>query len=104
MAAGEGFNIKKLLVSPLTQMYWVKVIMMTLGASTLLFIGYAVYKAYVKKPDSSQSIVAKKGSVVTVNQINDRKKTLIPFVEGYIDQPSDGNFRTGIRAGIRFEW
>lgn len=47
----ELFDIKKLLTSPFTGMYWVKCTMMGLGIGMLIFIGYGLYKAYVKTPD-----------------------------------------------------
>lgn len=74
------------------------------GVLALVVAGYGIYKAYFKKPEPTQMIRAEKGSNLTVVQHNERKKTLIPFVEGYIDQPSDHDFETGIRAGVRFEW
>jgi len=58
MAAGvtmeEKFDLKKLLTSPFTGLYWTKVVMIGLGLIVLLFVGYAVYKAYVKKAEPSQ--------------------------------------------------
>lgn len=100
----EAFDIKKLLKSPLTGLYWTKTIMFGLGITVLLFVGYAVYKAYVKKPESTQTIRAEEGSNVTVIQNNERRKSLIPFVEGFVEQKAHSEFNTGIRAGLRFEW
>lgn len=100
----EEFDIKKLLMSPFSGIYWTKTVMFILGACVIFVVGYAVYKAYIKKPDSTQTIRAGKGSSVTVIQNNDRKKSLIPFVEGGVEQPSEGKFKTFIRTGLRFEW
>ena len=100
----EGFDLKKLLSSPFSSLYWTKTVMFSLGAFVIFFVGFAVYKAYMKKPDSTQTIRAETGSSVTVVQNNERKKSLIPFVEAGIDQPSDDDFSTYIRAGLRFEW
>lgn len=46
----DQFDIKKLVTSPFTGVYWVKVVMFGLGIGCLAFIGYGVYKAYFKKP------------------------------------------------------
>jgi len=46
----EPFDIKKLVLSPLTGLYWVKAWMLGLGIFTILFVGYGLYKAYIKKP------------------------------------------------------
>lgn len=100
----EPFSMKKLLSSPLSGMYWVKTVMFTLGAIVIFFVVYGVWKAYFKKPDSTQTIRAEKGSSVTVVQNNERKKTLIPFCEVGIEQPQSEKLATYIRAGLRFEW
>jgi hypothetical protein len=47
----EAFDIKKLLLSPMTGLYWVKCSMIGLGIGMLLFVGYGLWKAYIKKPD-----------------------------------------------------
>jgi hypothetical protein len=47
----EPFDIKKLLTSPFTGLYWVKVIAIGAGIFFLVFDGYGLYKAYFKKPD-----------------------------------------------------
>lgn len=105
MADGERFDIKKLLKSPFTGLYWTKTVMLGLGILALIFIGYGVYKAYFKKPEPTQAIHAEAGSNVKVIQYNERKKTLIPFIEGFVEQKSDGSrWNTGMRAGLRFEW
>ena len=46
----EPFDIKKLISSPLTGLYWVKVLAIGFGLFTLVFVGYGLYKAYIKKP------------------------------------------------------
>ena len=105
MAEGEKFSIKKLVASPFTGLYWVKTSMYGLGLAALFFIGFGLWKAYFKKPEPTQSIHAEAGSNVKVIQYNERKKTLIPFVEVYVDQRAgQDNLGGGIRAGVRFEW
>jgi hypothetical protein len=46
----EPFDWKKLLTSPFTGLYWVKVTMMGLGICMIGFVLYGMYKAYIKKP------------------------------------------------------
>ena len=105
MAEGEKISIVKAVTSPFTGLYWVKTLMYIFGAAVLFFVSFAIYKAYIKKPEPTQSIHAATGSNVTVVQNNERKKTLIPFVEAYVDQRSGySSLGGGIRAGVRFEW
>lgn len=46
----ESFDWKKLLSSPFTGLYWVKVVALGCGIFTLVFVGYGLYKAFIKKP------------------------------------------------------
>lgn len=46
----EKFDIKKLLSSPMSGLYWVKCFMIGSGIFILLTVGYAIYKAFIKKP------------------------------------------------------
>ena len=100
----EEFNLKKLMQSPFSPLYWTKTVMFMAGAFIILMIGFAVYKAYFKRAEPSQLIRAAKGSTVTVVQNNERKKTLIPFIEAGLEQPSNNDWNTYIRGGVRFEW
>ena len=103
--AGESFDIKKLLKSPFTGMYWVKSVMLGLGILAILMIVFTVYKAFFKKPQLSQVITAETGSNVTVIQKADRKRFFIPFIEGSVAQSSGGdNLESAIRGGLRFEF
>jgi hypothetical protein len=105
MADGEKIDIVKAATSPFTGLYWVKTIMYGLGLAMLVFVGFGIWKAYFKKPEPTQSIHAEAGSNVKVIQYNERKKSLIPFVEAYVDQRSGhDSLGCGIRAGVRFEW
>lgn len=61
----EDFNIKKLATSPFTLVFWVKVIMYSLGALLLFFIAMGLKKAYFSKPEPSTGIT---GNVETLNQ------------------------------------
>lgn len=45
----EPFDIKKLLTSPLTGLYWTKVVAIGLGIFTILVVGYTFWRAYGKK-------------------------------------------------------
>ena len=100
----EAFNLKKLLSSPFTGLYWTKTVMFLLGGTGILVIGFAVYKAYFKRPEPTQAIKAEAGSNVTVIQQNNRKRYFIPFMEGGIEQPTNDDWHTFIRAGLRFEF
>lgn len=106
MDESEKFDIKKMVSAPLTGIFWAKVVMFSLGAVLLFLLGYAVYKAYIKKPQAEvkNEIKVESGSSLHIDQRIDRKKVLIPFVEGYVEQRTSENFQTGLRAGVRFEW
>lgn len=104
MSEKESFDIKKMVASPFTGLYWVKTVMFSLGAVVLFFISFAVYKAYIKKPEPSQAIHAESGSHVTVVQQNQKKRVFIPFIEGGVEQPSHDDFETYLRGGLRFEF
>lgn len=96
----DPITFKKAVTSLATGKFWVKVVMFSLGASVLFFVGFAVYKAYIKKPDATTFVKAEKGSIVTVIQKD--KRFLIPFVEVFAEQKD--KFQTGIRAGVRIEF
>jgi len=49
----EPFSLTKLVSGPFTGVYWAKVASMIFGICTLLFVGFAVYKAYIKKPEAT---------------------------------------------------
>lgn len=103
----EQFDLKKMLKSPVTPVFWSKVVMFGMGAALLFFIGYAVYRQYIKKPEptTTNSVKAESGSTVIQNYYYARKKTFIPFIEGStgLTSKADGpDFE--IRAGLRFEF
>ena len=47
----EAFDVKKLVTSPFTGLYWVKSVMYGLGIGMLIFVAYGLYKAYIKRPE-----------------------------------------------------
>ena len=49
----ESFDVVKLIKSPFTGLYWIKVIMLGLGLFIVLGVGYTGYKA-VLKPTTKQ--------------------------------------------------
>jgi hypothetical protein len=55
----EPFDIVKLIKSPFTSIYWVKIIALSFGIFVLFGIGYTGYKAVTKSTteQSAQSIV-----------------------------------------------
>jgi len=100
----EEIDLRKLVISPFTGLYWIKTLMYIFGFTVILFIGYAVYKAYIKKPEPSQAVHADAGSNVTLIQNNQRKRMFIPFIEGYVEQQKSDTLQTGLRAGCRVEF
>lgn len=105
------FSWGKLLSSPFTGMYWIKVIMFAFGMSFIGMVGWAFYKAYFAKPAETQqqvnSIQAQPGSTINIGQKADssgRDFFAEPFVEGLYDITGDSAFegKVGIRLGMRF--
>jgi hypothetical protein len=60
----EPFSFRKLITSPMTPLYWVKVVMIGGGIFFLLFVGNAVYNEYLKPKQPTTTI----GSAGVVNQ------------------------------------
>lgn len=56
----SAFSVTKLFSGLLTGDYWGKLIAFGLGFIVLGFIGFAVYKAYIKKPEPTTSQSAEK--------------------------------------------
>lgn len=100
----EQFSWKKFFLSFTTGLYWTKTVAFCIGAAILIFSGLFIWNLFFRKSDPSQVVRAGRGSTVTVYQQNDRRKTLIPFVEGYVGENSNEKANTGIRGGVRFEW
>lgn len=99
----EKFSLKKFFSAPANPLYYAKVASLWGGPVLLLLIGYTCYRAYFKRIDTNK-VIAQEGSIVNI--VGDRKKTFIPFVEGFVEKNAntDQEFNTGIRAGLRFEW
>lgn len=49
----ESFDPIKMLSAPFTGLYWIKCMMIGLGIFMILFTGYGLWKAFIKKPDPS---------------------------------------------------
>lgn len=56
----EPFDIKKLLTSPFTGLFWVKCTMIGLGICMIAFTGYGMWKAFIKKPEATTEQRAEK--------------------------------------------
>lgn len=101
----EKFSFKKLAMSPLDPMWWVKGISL-MGPQVLIYIIIAVvaYNMFFKK-DEAQVNKVRVESGGTANFITKTKRALIPFIEGFseLNSGSDG-FEYGARAGIRWEF
>lgn len=67
-------------------------------------IGYGTWKAFFKKPEPTTAIKAEAGSTVKVTNINKSQRFLIPFVEVGVEQQSDSDLATYMRAGLRVEF
>ena len=70
------------------------------GFCLLLFLGV---KSLFRKPQT-QTITVGKGGVATIIQSQDRKRFIIPFVEGGAEARDKEKIGAFIRAGIRMEW
>jgi hypothetical protein len=51
----EPFDIVKMLSSPFTGIYWVKVVMLSVGIFILLGVGYTGYKAVTKSTTAQEA-------------------------------------------------
>lgn len=112
----EPFDAAKLVKSPFTGLFWVKVMMNMLGMAALVFIGYGVYKAYFKKPEPTQQqtqqikeIVVEKGATLNLGQQTTgekKKKWWIPspFVETFQSVQTDNKKALGVRWGGRWDF
>lgn len=71
----------------------------------ILFIGYCIYRVLFPKPTQQQTIIAKPGSTINVQQKQETKRrTLIPFMEAFVEQSRNVRMNTGVRIGVRVEW
>ena len=75
-------------------------ITLILGIGLLLFLGV---KSILPKPQK-QIIRVEKGGVATIIQSQDRKRFIIPFVEGGAEARDREKIGAFIRAGVRMEW
>ena len=84
LMAIEGFNLIKMLSSPFTGLYCVKFTMVGLGIGMLCFIGFGMYKAYIKKPDATTSQRAES----IVNHYHNPRSTFgCATTRTYVDYP-----------------
>ena len=97
----ERFNFKKAVdVSPTAIAKSSSLVFKGLIPFILLaLISWMCYNA-LNKP--TQTIIARKGSKVTVVQQN--KRFLIPFIEIGAEQRSSSKLATFLRGGVRWEW
>jgi hypothetical protein len=101
----EKISLTKAASSIATPLYWVKTVMYMLGMLAIIGLGYAVYKAYIKKPLPSQAIQVQSGGTVQIHQETKvNKHMFIPFVEATIGREKNyDDFVYGIKAGARYE-
>lgn len=68
----------------------------------ILLVAYIVWRAFFMKTQTQKTTFT--GPVGKVNIIQERKKTVIPFVEGSVGQSNRYKMETTIKAGIRCEF
>jgi len=73
-----------------------------------LFLGYAVYNLFFPKPTQNQTIIAKPGSTVNVQQKQEEKKRSwwvpTPFVDIYSFVETNDRKGIGAKFGAHWEW
>lgn len=109
----EAFDVKKLVTSPFTGVFWAKTIVYMMAMAFLLAVGYGVYKYYFKR-DVTQTqnqqignITVNEGGHVNLGQQTVEKKRAwyipSPFVEVYAFKEDDRDGMGG-RFGGRWEF
>ena len=65
-------------------------------------IGWAVYRTYIKPPKTTEirNVEVQKGGKVFFGE--EQKKHWETFVEPYTQLDTDGEWRSGLRCGLRF--
>jgi hypothetical protein len=101
----EKITIQKFLGGLIAPKTGVKALAFLPWIILFLFIGFTIWKAYIKKPEPSTTIHAEAGSEIDViYQAN--KRHLILFGEPYVFAEGGDRSRTGVgvRAGLRWEF
>ena len=110
----ENFDVKKLVTSPFTGIFWVKTIMFMFGMAFLASVGYGVYQFYFAKKPVQQTqnqqignITVQPGGHLNLGQQTSevKKKWYIPspFVELYVFKEDDED-GAGIKTGARWDF
>jgi len=97
----EKITASKLVKGAVKPKTGIKAFVFGLWIFVFVATGFTVYRAYFR-PLPTQNIKAEKGS--NVNIYNQPKKFFIPFIEGGVEQRSNADMGTYIRAGIRIEF
>jgi len=67
--------------------------------------GYSIYRFFVpKKPAQSNQITVQSGGQATIIQRNERKRFVVPFVEGGAEARDREKIGAFLRAGVRVEF
>jgi predicted negative regulator of RcsB-dependent stress response len=69
----------------------------------IILVGFTIWKAFFEKKNTQQIHIGS-GSQVTIKQNEEKKKSLVLFIEPYVDQSSNRKFGTGVRGGVRLEF
>lgn len=72
------------------------------GLIPFILLGFLVWAVWAAFNKPSQNITAQKGANVAI--YNQPKRFFIPFIEGGIEQRSNSDLATYIRAGLRVEF
>ena len=102
MSEGERVDIKKFILGFIKPVEWFKAASTGLKISIFLVAIFLVWNTFFNKKQVQTTIF--KGKVGKVDIIQNRQKSLIPFVEGGVEKNNNTKFETFIRAGLRFEW
>jgi len=97
--AAEKFSLIKFFQSFTQVLPWIKTLRYMIGAAIIIGVTLFIYQKFTSKTMTNVF----KGKVEKV-VINQGKRTLVPFVEGYVGQDSKSKMNTGIRAGLRWEF
>lgn len=109
----ENFDVKKLVTSPFTGVFWVKTIVYMMAMAFLLAVGYGVYRWYFKREITQTqhqtigNITVNQGGHLNLGQQTTevKRKWYIPspFVEVYVFKEDDED-GAGIKTGARWDF
>jgi len=99
----EKITIQKFLSGIISPKTGVKALAFLPWILLFLFIGFTVWRAYLKKPEPNTTIHAESGSDIDVIY-EANKRHLILFAEPFVSVATNDDFGVGIRTGLRWEF